>query len=104
MNRTHVEMETYQLDCLCPHCGVAEDCHTEAKREKNGEPEEGSISLCVYCAGLSVFTLKENGKLRLRKATDEDIAQWPPETQSEVNRALFVLQTRRRLTYDGRKN
>ncbi len=50
----------------CPHCGKVLD---RALQMKGYSPSEGSVSICIRCANVSLFG--EN--LRLRKPTDEEL-------------------------------
>lgn len=51
----------------CPHCAYEPDSHTQIRVEDPGVPEDGDISLCINCAGISVF----NGN-DLRPPTEDE--------------------------------
>jgi hypothetical protein len=56
----------------CPYCGKATDADAPAPGtdENVGAPGPGDVSVCFYCAGISIFT--ETG---LRKPTEDERAE-----------------------------
>lgn len=69
-------------DHICPSCGYKMD--RAAAVAGPGEPiilpREGSISICMKCAAISIF----NADLTLRAITAEEIADLDSETRSII--------------------
>ena len=57
--------EDRPFDHECPHCGE----RMNGLAGPAGSPAEGDVTLCVYCANISLFT----EQLTLRKATPEEV-------------------------------
>lgn len=64
----------------CPFCESILD--TAAAFSHNDKPKNDDISICIECAELSIYVIKE-GIISLRKPTEKDIddikqsGQWP---------------------------
>jgi hypothetical protein len=84
----------------CPQCNLELDGVTIMRTDgpKDGLPEEGDYSICVYCAAI----LRFGAGLQLRKATPEDIteARKAPEMfgllQTAHTAALMAIADRRK--------
>lgn len=72
----------------CPHCGVE---HEMASGD--GQPSEGDVSICIKCAGISVF---DKGLSR-RMATPEEIKNIASDERVALMRAAILLRS-------GKKN
>lgn len=55
----------------CPHCNTVADDFTPVDPAAP-EPDEGSVSICVYCLGVSIFT---GEGLVKRKPTPEELIE-----------------------------
>ena len=62
----------------CPNCNAVLDRH-ETRDEKNTLPADGDLSVCLYCATVSIF---DDGKLR--QATRDDIEKLAPSEAFEL--------------------
>lgn len=69
----------------CPHCGAYVDAAGEADGTEGG-PEQGSISICLYCARPSVF----DNDLRLRKMTPAQMDE--VLSDPDVRRAIRAVK------------
>jgi hypothetical protein len=68
---------------ICWHCSVPLDAASDIEGREDAEPEQGSISLCLYCGAVAVF--------------GDDLRLFPPSEQlldeladSEEFRSAFV--------------
>ena len=52
----------------CPHCNAPTDDYTPVGRAS--KPDAGSVSLCIYCLGIAVYT---GEGLLTRKPTREEL-------------------------------
>ena len=59
---------------VCPHCNAKMDMATQADGEDR--PREGDITVCFYCAGVSVFT----AEFALLKPSEEHLKTLDQET------------------------
>ena len=92
----------------CPYCGRKQDGATSAGKMLNDDfmptgPEEGSISLCLYCANISQF-----GKdLQLEKISAElleTIRSENPEIAKQIDKVqIGIMEKIIDRTIDGNK-
>lgn len=59
----------------CPHCGRRQDAGTNMTGDV--APKPGDVSICIRCAGVSVFEL--GGERRL--PTDEEVAEFAADDE-----------------------
>jgi hypothetical protein len=52
----------------CPRCGTPVDAATGVFDARDGSPGPGDVTVCLYCAAVSVF----DADLRLRPPTAEE--------------------------------
>ena len=67
----------------CSNCGKEFDMHSNVEDESL-EPEEGDISICLYCGEINQF---KNGSLELI-----DMAVLPEDTQKEIMKLEIARQ------------
>ena len=71
----------------CPHCGALVDAAGSAPGDKDeGGPEQGSISICLYCARPSIF----DSDLRLHRPTPAQIDEILADP--DVRRAIKAVK------------
>lgn len=90
---------TYRLPpALCPECGAAMDAHTPmADGTKARKPQPGDLGICFECGISLVF----DDDLRLRKATEEDLADVPPDILEKIFVARLVRMANPRKPKEG---
>jgi len=71
----------------CPHCGVMVDAELPVEGEHRHAEPEVSVSICVFCSGLSIFT--END-LRLPTDAEWREAMAQPDTQLAVATLMYM--------------
>jgi hypothetical protein len=71
---------------ICPVCGNKLDAATPTDKE-SGTPSSGDISICIYCATISVF----DDKLKLSPITNEEFAKLPEELKISVRKARDTI-------------
>lgn len=54
----------------CPSCGVLND--RASCEEEDAVPEEGDLTVCLYCGNMCAFTVADDGSLGLTDAPSED--------------------------------
>ena len=75
---------SHEVDNVCPHCGAKTD-QTSGVDSEHG-PEPGSPSICLYCAGICIFT----DELKLRVPLEHELFEiymlkgWP-EYEAVIN-------------------
>jgi hypothetical protein len=66
-------LRDYQTEPMkCLGCGVILDGALEV--QSSGEPKPESVSMCVYCGSIAIYT-KVLGKLALRHPTDKELKE-----------------------------
>jgi hypothetical protein len=60
---------TTRANIKCLGCGIENDSHAEAT-DGEAEPQDGNLSICLYCGYLSAYTHTEDGVLTVREMTD----------------------------------
>jgi hypothetical protein len=65
-------MTTNIAGLVCSSCGYAFELATSIG--STVVPDEGSVSICIRCAGVDLFTKDDTGKLGLRAPTAEERA------------------------------
>lgn len=75
-----------EIPSTCPVCGNKLDAATHVK-EKEIVPAPGDISICFYCATVSMFD--EN--LKLEQMTNEQFAKLPDEVRASVRKTRDML-------------
>lgn len=64
-------MKTFRgLKVDCPYCQRAMDCSTNTSRDDR-PPEEGSLSLCISCGEVGVFTAELTVRMMYPHEADE---------------------------------
>lgn len=63
-----MKIRTTDTATRCPHCGVAHECATGL--DNNNRPTDGSISICIECAGVGIF---EKEGTAVRAPTDDEL-------------------------------
>jgi hypothetical protein len=63
-------MSSHATPATCPHCSYEIDASTGVFQDEAIKPSEGSVSICLNCGKLSVFTKN----LKLRKPTAAEFA------------------------------
>lgn len=82
----------------CPHCGAlaeATTCVSDPGTRK--VPEPGSVMICMYCAGLGIFT--EDGQIR--KMEEEEFEELPFNAQMMIRNSQEVLEQVKSFRPDG---
>ncbi|WP_155290396.1 hypothetical protein [Rhodococcoides fascians] len=69
----------------CPHCNTAVDSTVPVGQPDN-RPDPGDVNVCVYCAGVSVFTADG-----LRKPTLDEASEFLLEPA--VRRAVRTVES-----------
>jgi hypothetical protein len=77
------------VDCRCPVCGHVNDDHTHPDLS-SVTPEDGSISVCLYCGMPSVFVVDRPGHFVLRELTEDEWVGLPGATLQELAKAQRV--------------
>lgn len=72
----------------CPGCGEPLDQAAAVGGPGPRLPRDGSISICAYCADVSVFTVSPLGTLDLRPMTAEELTRFQGDPE-----AMKVLRT-----------
>ena len=54
----HAAAMTHRMATVCPHCGARHD-RAGDPLDPSAKPKAGSVSICIVCAGLMVFTTDE---------------------------------------------
>ena len=65
----------------CSHCGYENTCASNLD-DPSSVPSEGDISLCIKCAGFSVFT---GESIKVRKPTEDELR----EIESDVDMVML---------------
>lgn len=79
-------MEDHKMpESPCPDCGLEQD---SALGETGHAPSKGDVSICIKCAGISVFG---DGMVR-RPPTEEEILEMPLDEISRYQRAIRASQ------------
>ena len=55
-----MEENNQTLKFICPNCGKNLDCHIDADPKFTRKPQDGDMSVCLYCAAYLLF--KGKGK------------------------------------------
>lgn len=70
----------------CPVCGKKLDAATSVEKEE-AVPDPGDLSICLYCATVSVF----DDNLKLKQMTNEEFAELPEEVKTSVRKTRDML-------------
>ena len=63
-------MESTEVETVCPHCREVHPLATSVKPGGDHIPNNGDVSICFKCGGVSIFNRKIDGHLRLPTATE----------------------------------
>jgi len=74
----------------CPSCGGESDCATGPD---GATPEDGDISLCMYCGAVRAFMMNGHELLGYRVLTEDEIATLPADARLSVMRARSAYAT-----------
>lgn len=72
----------------CPHCGYEADCVGHMNGEDK-RPDPGDVTLCISCAGVSVF---DGPDLRMRKLTSQEWQRTPVATRRQINHIQAAIR------------
>lgn len=72
---------------LCPGCGRAWD--GAGALDNPRQPEPGDVGVCLGCAAVNIY----GDDLRLRQATEADLASFDPDLLAYVRRAQRAATT-----------
>lgn len=76
----------YTFQTTCPGCGTKNDGHMKTDGDDGG-PEDGSISVCLYCHTLAIY---QGDGLRLPSAEELRDLQDAPEIQETLAKVRQV--------------
>lgn len=79
-------MPKLNAQSICPVCGKKLDAATHVEKEE-AVPGPGDISICLYCATVSVF----DDNLKLKQMTNEEFAGLPEEVKTNVRKTRDML-------------
>lgn len=69
-------------EIACTTCGCTSDCASTTE----GTPKDGDISICMYCAQVRRFVIRNEALVGYAPMTDEEIAALDEETRDLVAR------------------
>ena len=86
---------TRQIAAVCPECGYEIDDASGVGEAKDRQPEPENLSVCIRCAGLSIYIENEDGTLGLRALTAEEKAEADQDEEVTKARSIVILMTQR---------
>lgn len=79
----------------CPGCGAEMDGHLACREGQSG-PDDGSVSICVECSTIAIYT-EVSGRLVLRYPTDEEMKSILADPH--VTRAIATIRYLREMNH-----
>lgn len=61
----------FNVDCVCPQCRAIHD--GMANMMDTRHPEDGDVSMCIVCGGISIYD--HTNPTRLRFPTDDELVE-----------------------------
>lgn len=80
-----------KIDAKCPECGYQVDDATGIGDASGDRPTEGTVALCIRCAGVGIYVLNPDGQtLGLRLCTGPEKVEL--SDHEELVKAREVIQ------------
>ena len=78
----------------CPSCGSKNDGATLVEGAESISPKDGDLGVCFYCGTIYAY---QDDVTTLKEVSDEELAKYPMELLTTVDRARWAIMRKRGL-------